>query len=76
MITIINQTIAASSSLQLKLANGNIENAKIVGADIAKKALALKIKAYFNKSGSKYHGRIKALADSARASGLEFLEDR
>lgn len=68
-----NTTIASSSSVQLKLANGNKENAKLIGADIAKKALALNIKeVIFNKSGSKYHGRIKELADAARAAGLEF----
>lgn len=68
-----NKTLVSSSSVQLKLKNGNKENAKLVGADIAKKALALNIKqVIFNKSGSKFHGRIKELAEAARENGLEF----
>lgn len=68
-----NITILSSSSLQLKLKNGNVKNAKIVGKDIAKKILAKKIKnIYFDCNGFKYHGRISALADSAREEGLKF----
>ncbi|EGZ31611.1 50S ribosomal protein L18 [Malacoplasma iowae] len=66
-------TIASSSSLQLKLKNGNIENSKKVGEDIAKKAIAKKVKKiHFDCGGSKYHGRISALADAARNAGLKF----
>lgn len=68
-----NIVIASSSSLQLKLENGNIANSKKVGEDIAKKALSKKIKAInFDCGGSKYHGRISALADAARSAGLKF----
>lgn len=68
-----NTTIASSSSLQLKLENGNKENAKKVGEDIAKKALAMNIKqVIFHKNGAKYHGRVQVLADAAREAGLEF----
>lgn len=68
-----NIVIASSSSLQLKLANGNIENSKKVGEDIAKKAISKKIKAInFDCGGSKYHGRVSALADAARKTGLKF----
>lgn len=68
-----NIVIASSSSLQLKLENGNIDNSKKVGEDIAKKALSKKIKAInFDCGGSKYHGRISALADAARNAGLKF----
>ncbi|MCV3743620.1 50S ribosomal protein L18 [Ureaplasma sp. ES3154-GEN] len=68
-----NTTLASSSSFALKLANGNKENAAKVGADIASKALALNVKnVIFNKNGNNFHGRIKALADAARANGLEF----
>ena len=50
-----------------------IEKAKIVGADIAKQALKKKItKVVFDRGSKNYHGRIKALADSARENGLEF----
>lgn len=66
-------TIVSSSSLQLKLKNGNKENSKKVGEDIAKKAIAKKIKKInFDCGGSKYHGRISALADAARNAGLKF----
>lgn len=68
-----NVVIASSSSLQLKLKNGNIENSKKVGEDIAKKALSKKIsKINFDCGGSKYHGRVSALADAARNAGLKF----
>ena len=67
-------TLVASSSMSLKLENGsNIEAAGKVGEDIAKKALAKKIKkVVFDRSGYIYHGRIKALAEAAREAGLEF----
>lgn len=66
-------TLASSSSLELKLKNNNIETAKAVGKDIAKKAKEAKIeKVVFDRSGYLYHGKIKALADSARENGLEF----
>ena len=52
---------------------GNVEAAKIVGKQIAEKALASGIKEVaFDRSGFKYHGRIQALADSARETGLVF----
>lgn len=67
-------TLVSSSSMTLKLENGgNVEAAALVGADIAKKALAKKIKAVvFDRSGYVYHGRVKALAEAAREAGLQF----
>ena len=67
-------TLASSSSVQLKIKNGgNIEGAKLVGADIAKKAKKAKItKVVFDRGGYLYHGRVKALAEAARENGLEF----
>lgn len=66
-------TIASSSSVSLKLANGNKENASKVGEDVAKKAIKLGYKKVsFDRGGSKYHGRVQALADAARSAGLEF----
>jgi len=67
-------TLCAASSVALKLENGsNVEAAKKVGAEIAKKALALKIKqVVFDRGGYVYHGRVAALADAAREGGLEF----
>ena len=67
-------TLVASSSMSLKLENGsNIGAAGKVGEDLAKKALAKKIKkVVFDRSGYLYHGRVKALAEAAREAGLEF----
>lgn len=67
-------TLVSSSSMALKLENGsNIDAAKAVGSDIAKKALAKKIKnVVFDRGGYVYHGRVQALADSAREAGLKF----
>ncbi len=68
-----NRILTASSSIQLKLKNGNKENAALVGKDIGKKILALGIKEIsFDRGGSKYHGRVAALADAAREAGLVF----
>ena len=67
-------TLVSSSSMSLKLESGsNIDAAKAVGSDIAKKALAKKVKkVVFDRSGYLYHGRVKALAEAAREAGLEF----
>lgn len=52
---------------------GNIEAARKVGAEIAKKALAKDISVVvFDRNGFLYHGRVKALAEAARESGLTF----
>ena len=52
---------------------GKLKVAEAIGELVAKRAKAKGItKVAFDRSGYKYHGRIKALADSARASGLEF----
>ena len=67
-------TLAATSSVKLKIAKGgNLEAAKQVGSEIAKLATTKKISnVVFDRSGYLYHGRIKALADAARAGGLKF----
>jgi large subunit ribosomal protein L18 len=52
---------------------GNIKSAAIVGKHIAERVKKLKIKKVaFDRSGFRYHGRIKALADAAREHGLDF----
>ncbi len=52
---------------------GNVEGAKAVGNAIAKRAIAQGIKQVaFDRSGFKYHGCVKALAEAAREGGLEF----
>jgi len=68
------KTLVACSSVELKLANGgNVEAAKAVGAEIAKRALEKNIDTVvFDRGGYVYHGRVKALADAAREAGLKF----
>ena len=52
---------------------GNQEAAKKVGELVAKRAIEKGIKKVtFDRSGYKYHGRVKSLAESAREAGLEF----
>ena len=52
---------------------GNVEAASVVGRMIAERARAAGItQVAFDRSGFKYHGRVKALADAARENGLEF----
>ena len=54
-------------------ATGNVDAAVKVGALVAERAKAAGVPAVaFDRSGFKYHGRIKALADAAREAGLEF----
>jgi large subunit ribosomal protein L18 len=68
------KTLAATSTVGQKAATGTMTaKAEWIGADIAKKAKAAKVtKVVFDRNGRIYHGRIKALADAARAGGLEF----
>lgn len=68
------KTIVSSSSLELKIKNGgNAEGAALVGKDIAEKAVKAGIKTVvFDRGGYQYHGRVQALAEAARANGLEF----
>ena len=71
----VNQkTLASASSLAMKLENGsNVEAAKQVGAEIAKRAKEANItKVVFDRGGYVYAGRVKALAEAAREAGLEF----
>ncbi len=66
-------TMVASSSRGLKVTGSKTDKAVAVGKDIAQKAITKKIKAVnFDRGGRLYHGRIKALAEAARAAGLEF----
>ena len=66
-------TIAYVSTVGQKTAGSMTEKAVNVGSEIAKKAKAAKVKqVVFDRNGRLYHGRIKALADAARAGGLEF----
>lgn len=66
-------TLVSVRSQDLGLKSNNVEAAKQVGKALAEKALKQGIKnVVFDRSGYLYHGRIKALADAARESGLEF----
>ena len=64
---------ASTSEKDLKIKSNNLEAAAVIGKKVAERALENGIKkVVFDRSGYKYHGRIKALADSARDAGLEF----
>jgi large subunit ribosomal protein L18 len=71
-------TLASASTTQADIKSslkytGNKEAAAEVGKHIAQKAIAAGItEVAFDRSGFKYHGRIKALADAAREAGLKF----
>jgi large subunit ribosomal protein L18 len=70
------QVLAAASTVDASLradATGNVDAAGKVGKLIAERGLAAGVtKVAFDRSGYKYHGRVKALADAAREGGLEF----
>lgn len=74
-----SKTLIAASSLskevvdQVKSTKGKISKSKVVGSLVAKKAVEGGINTVvFDRNGYKYHGRVKALADSARENGLKF----
>ncbi len=72
------ETRVAASSLskdfdRASLRGGNVDGAKTVGQELAKRALAAGISTVvFDRGGYLYHGRVKALADGAREGGLSF----
>jgi large subunit ribosomal protein L18 len=67
-------TLAAASSLEADAAAGTkVEQARRVGELVAERARAAGIEAVvFDRGGFLYHGRVKAVADGARAGGLKF----
>jgi len=73
-----DKVLASASTLEAEVRSsikngGNADAATLVGKRIAEKAKAAGItKVAFDRSGYKYHGRIKALADAARENGLSF----
>jgi large subunit ribosomal protein L18 len=71
-----SKVLASASTLDKALRSGqtgNADAAKAVGSLIAERAKAAGItQVAFDRSGFKYHGRVKALADAAREGGLEF----
>jgi large subunit ribosomal protein L18 len=67
------KTLASANSLEVKGKGTKSELATKVGELIAKKALDIKVSSVvFDRGGYQYHGRVKALAEAARNSGLEF----
>src|SRR5262245_33346254 len=72
------ETLASASSIEKDMRGGlktgaNIEAAKAVGKLVAERAAAKGVKdVVFDRGGYLYHGRVKALADAARESGLSF----
>lgn len=72
------QVLASASTLEAAVregisGTGNQDAAKAVGKSIAEKALAIGVaEVAFDRSGFRYHGRVKALADAAREAGLKF----
>ena len=71
-------TVASASTLEADIkaglkSTGNSDAATEVGKVIAKRALEAGVASVaFDRSGFKYHGRVKALADAAREAGLKF----
>ena len=72
------QTLVAASSLEKDLrgslkTGADIEAAKVIGKLLAERAVAKGVKdVFFDRGGYIFHGRVKALADAARESGLNF----
>lgn len=73
-----SQTLASASSLEKEMRDSkptgaNIEAAGAVGKMIAERAVAAGVsEVVFDRSGYRYHGRVKALAEAAREGGLKF----
>lgn len=70
---VTGRTLAAASTVSLKLDGNNVDAAAKVGAALAEKAKAAQIDTCaFDRGGRLYHGRVKALAEAAREAGLKF----
>lgn len=71
-----SQVLAAASTLDKELrqgATGNVDAARQVGELIAERAKNAGVETVaFDRSGYRYHGRVKALADAAREAGMQF----
>ncbi len=68
-----HKTLAHATTVGQKTAGNMTSKAELIGQEIAKKAKAKKIsKVVLDRHGRLYHGRVMALAEAARKSGLEF----
>ncbi len=66
-------TIVSAADMGAKTTGSKVNRAEIVGKELASKAVAKGISnVVFDRGGFKYTGRVKALADAARAGGLQF----
>lgn len=69
----IGKTVVSSSSLKLIGDMSLTDKARLVGSDLADKALKSQVKSvWFDRGAYKFTGRVKALADAARSNGLDF----
>jgi large subunit ribosomal protein L18 len=69
----VGKPAKGSKAKTSKTRGGNVAAAKVIGKLVAERAKQKGItKVVFDRGGYQYHGRIKALADAARAAGLEF----
>ena len=67
------QTIVSASSAKAEAEGSKLEAAKVVGDQVAKACLQKGVEqVVFDRSGYQYHGRVRALAESAREAGLKF----
>jgi large subunit ribosomal protein L18 len=75
---VTGKTLASASSVDRQLRDsvgfgGNKQAAEVIGKAVAERAKAAGVtKVCFDRGSFKYHGRVAALADAARAAGLEF----
>jgi len=73
-----SRVLASASTVEAEVKasvkhGGNVAAAALVGKRIAEKAIAAGVQSVaFDRSGFRYHGRVKALADAAREGGLKF----
>lgn len=73
-----SKVVASASTLDAEVKNGlkstgNISAAELVGKAVAERAAKAGVtEVAFDRSGFRYHGRVKALADAARENGLQF----
>ncbi len=74
----VGRTLVTASTIDREIRDALVnlskaEQARIVGKTLAERALAKGIKSVvFDRGGYKYHGRVKALAEAARETGLDF----